>query len=192
MKSLIMSDPTTFSAEELIDYIVSTHHHYVQEDLDKIMTYLTEINNNSKWQYPDTQKLIRLFYTVRNEMLHHIRCEEIIVFPRIMDIAKKIKYGEMVKSDFIALRSTISMLNENGNWIEYLLIKIRRLTNDYKVPAAACETYCLCMAALETFEIDLRLHLHLEKDVLFPKIPWLSNMKEIADLKNDPCHPRYN
>jgi regulator of cell morphogenesis and NO signaling len=40
----------------------------------------------------------------------------------------------------------------------------------YEVPADGRTTYAVCMAELEHFERDLHRHVHLENNVLFPRV----------------------
>ncbi len=46
--------------------------------------------------------------------------------------------------------------------------KIEELSNKYNPPQDACNTYKVTFALLREFEQDL--HLHLENDILLPKV----------------------
>jgi len=46
---------------------------------------------------------------------------------------------------------------------------IRELSNNYQLPADACNSYTLLFRLLEEFENDLHIHIHLENNILFPK-----------------------
>lgn len=52
-----------------------------------------------------------------------------------------------------------------GNELEML----RALTAGFTVPADGCPAYDACYRALEAFDRDLRTHIHLENNVLFPQ-----------------------
>lgn len=45
----------------------------------------------------------------------------------------------------------------------------RRLTNDYQLPADACNSYTYLFQKMQEFETDLLQHIHLENNILFPK-----------------------
>lgn len=51
-----------------------------------------------------------------------------------------------------------------------LMAQIRSLTNDYTPPANAGTTFRISMAELKAFEEDLHCHIHLENNILFPRI----------------------
>ncbi len=55
------------------------------------------------------------------------------------------------------------------------LMKIQELTNDYNPPKGACATHQVSYAYLKEFFEDLVQHVHLENNILFPKIISLEN-----------------
>ena len=44
-----------------------------------------------------------------------------------------------------------------------------RLTNHFEAPSWACATHIALFSGLSEFEADLKQHVHLENDVLFPR-----------------------
>jgi regulator of cell morphogenesis and NO signaling len=50
------------------------------------------------------------------------------------------------------------------------LKEIRAITGDYSLPPGACRTYTLTFQKLEELESDVFLHVHLENNILFPRI----------------------
>ena len=47
--------------------------------------------------------------------------------------------------------------------------EIRRLTNDFELPAYACSTVRALYEGLQVLESDLHVHIHLENNILFPR-----------------------
>lgn len=47
--------------------------------------------------------------------------------------------------------------------------KLHELTNHFQPPEHACTTWRVCYATLAEFEADLKQHIHLENNILFPK-----------------------
>jgi regulator of cell morphogenesis and NO signaling len=43
------------------------------------------------------------------------------------------------------------------------------LTNQFEVPAGACATWRALWQGLQSFDADLREHIHLENNILFPR-----------------------
>lgn len=50
-----------------------------------------------------------------------------------------------------------------------LLERLRTLTNDYALPADACNSYRVTFAKLQQLERDLHQHIFLENNILFPR-----------------------
>ena len=51
-----------------------------------------------------------------------------------------------------------------------LMQAIRTITDGYTPPAGACTTFRVTMEELKEFEEDLHRHVHLENNVLFPRV----------------------
>jgi regulator of cell morphogenesis and NO signaling len=51
----------------------------------------------------------------------------------------------------------------------HTVAELRRLTLDFQPPDWACATHIALFAGLREFETDLKQHVHLENDVLFPR-----------------------
>jgi regulator of cell morphogenesis and NO signaling len=60
------------------------------------------------------------------------------------------------------------MLHEHDN-ADLMLHTIRRLTNDYTIPADVCHTWQACYRTLAEFDADLQAHIDVENTLLFPK-----------------------
>lgn len=50
------------------------------------------------------------------------------------------------------------------------LAEMRDITGDYRLPQDACRTYADTFARLERLEADMHEHVHLENNVLFPRV----------------------
>ncbi|CAM4233055.1 hemerythrin domain-containing protein [Geobacillus stearothermophilus] len=51
-----------------------------------------------------------------------------------------------------------------------LMKEIREITNDFTPPEDACGTYRLVYNRLAALEDDLFTHIHLENNILFPRV----------------------
>ena len=49
------------------------------------------------------------------------------------------------------------------------LQRLRELTNEYEVPAEACNTWRALWHGLAALEESLHQHIHLENNILFPR-----------------------
>ncbi|MBI5856320.1 MAG: iron-sulfur cluster repair di-iron protein [Sphingobacteriales bacterium] len=154
---------------ELSEYIVSTHHNYVKNELPAIFGYLQKVASKHGDRHPELFKVFEIFAAVKEEMEMHMQKEEKILFPRISEIEKLAKENTAIHINNGFLTAPINMMEQEHDHAGGLLAEISRLTDNYTPPADACTTYKLSYASLKAFETDLHLHIHLENNVLFPK-----------------------
>ena len=50
------------------------------------------------------------------------------------------------------------------------MARLKALVDDYAIPDWACSTYRNLIQAFQEFEFDLHTHIHLENNVLFPRL----------------------
>jgi regulator of cell morphogenesis and NO signaling len=155
---------------ELIDYIISTHHHYVKETMPMIYAHLDKVNNKHGEKHPELTTIFRLFGEVKSELDVHLYKEENILFPRILEMNDALQPGN-VHVAFIAnyLGAPIQVMIEEHEKAGGLLQQIKQLTSNYTPPESACTTYRLSFNELREFEYDLHRHIHLENNILFPR-----------------------
>jgi len=93
--------------------------------------------------------------------------EIVSIMPRASEIFKQYRFDFCCggyKPLIDAIRE--SNLNEGaGN----ILKKLRKITEDYKVPKDGCSTYFATFDKIKELESDLFEHIHLENNILFKK-----------------------
>jgi regulator of cell morphogenesis and NO signaling len=52
---------------------------------------------------------------------------------------------------------------------DHVMRELVRITNHFEAPSWACATHVALFSGLREFEADLKQHVHLENDVLFPR-----------------------
>lgn len=157
------------SLVQLSEYIVMTHHSYVQKEMPQILSYLQKVASKHGERHPELMKVFALFVAVKEEMEQHMQKEEQILFPRIQETEKWVKEGKEMRINHTYLQAPINMMEQEHDYAGAMLAEINKLTDNYQPPADACTTYRLSFAALQAFELDLHQHVHLENNILFPK-----------------------
>lgn len=163
------ADPDTLSLNELSDYIVSTHHSYVKNELPLIFGYLQKVASKHGERHPELFKIFELFDAVKEEMELHMQKEEKILFPRINEVERMVKENTPLHISSTFIGAPVSVMEQEHDHAGSMMAGIRELSNNYTPPADACTTYKLSFAALQAFELDLHRHVHLENNILFPK-----------------------
>lgn len=150
---------------EMIDHIVDTHHAFLQKELPVLGEFTTKILRVHGAGHPELAKVHKLFHELKMELEQHLIKEEELVFPLIKEFEAS---GAAETKERI--RSTIDELESEHSAAGDILKELRRITQDYTLPEGACRTYTLTFQKLEELESDLFQHIHLENNILFPRV----------------------
>ena len=148
---------------DLIAHIVTTHHEYLRRELPAIEHRLEKVHRVYNQRYgPTLIGLPEIFAALRDELDLHLRKEEMILFPAIIG-------KETYPMPPGAIACPIRVMEAEHESALIALARIREITANFAIPAHACATYRALMAGLEDLDRDLRLHIHLENDILHPR-----------------------
>jgi len=151
------------------DYIVNTHHAYVNEAITQIKLYLEKVARVHGGNNPELHEVRDAFETLAGEMTAHMKKEELILFPQIKKMVAAKKQGQRIsRPPFGSISNPINAMEAEHEGAGNLIADIRKLTHDFTPPAHACATYRVSFASLQQFEEDLHRHVHLENNILFP------------------------
>ena len=150
------SEATT---EELVAHILDAYHEPLPEmlaHLQEMMTRVFERHGPSDPQRIGT--LQQMIVALANELPDHTAKEEQVLFPLILS-----------KSGLPPTGPIRCMLMEHDR-AGAILNRIVELTDCFTVPEGACTTWRGLYAGLRHLDHELRLHIHLENNVLFPRL----------------------
>lgn len=154
----------------LADYIVNTHHAYLNENSAQIAAYANKIAEVHGSRHPEVIEIATIFAKVATDMAAHLREEEEVLFPAIKRIDAARKAGNTPEAlDVETIRSTLVRLDHEHQEIGDAVHAIRHLANGYTIPDDVCNTFAVTYQKLREFEDDLHKHVHLENNILFPK-----------------------
>jgi regulator of cell morphogenesis and NO signaling len=153
------------SYTELIDHIIQRHHRYLAEELPQLSPYVTKVLRVHGAEHPHLVKVHKLFNELKTELEQHMMKEETKAFPLILQFDQH-PTSENEKAMKQVIQELVSEHDAAGDIIK----EIREITNDFTPPADACGTYRLVYNRLEALESDLFEHIHLENNILFPRI----------------------
>lgn len=154
----------------LADYIVNTHHVYLKENDDQIAAYARKIAGVHGAHHPEVIRIAAIFDRIASDMVAHLKEEEEVFFPAIKRVAEaRISGNTPDEQDRETIRVSLLRLHREHEEIGDAIHTIRRLSNDYAIPADVCNTFMLTYRKLKEFEDDLHKHVHLENNILFPK-----------------------
>lgn len=160
----------TWPLDLLASYIEKTHHTYVASNIPVLLQYLSKLCKVHGNRHSELFKIYNLFEEVSEELTLHMKKEELVLFPRIKEMAQRSNLElPLETAHFGTVQNPISMMEHEHDKAGQIFRTIRKLTNAYTPPQDACNTYQVTFAMLEEFERDLHQHIHLENNILFPK-----------------------
>jgi regulator of cell morphogenesis and NO signaling len=159
---------TEMTAEQLVSYILIHHHFYVKQSMPTILSHLEKVAIKHGERFPYMVEVLCLFKEINEEMTAHMQKEEMILFPRIKEVAASYEAKEHLNLSEVYITGPVKVMELEHDHAGDILYKIRTLTNNYTPPADACTTFQVSLAELKEFEEDLHRHVHLENNLLFP------------------------
>lgn len=147
------------SDRQIIEHIVAAYHEPLREELPRLTAMARKVAAVHGELRPATlPALATTVAALGLELERHMAEEERDVFPRILG------GGNGDTADRLA------GLEHDHEEAGAALERIRELTGDYEVPAEACGTWRALWHGLEDLERTMHEHVHLENNVLFPRV----------------------
>ncbi|MBL4770207.1 MAG: iron-sulfur cluster repair di-iron protein [Planctomycetes bacterium] len=140
---------------ELIDHLLKAYHVPQLEELDRILAMTQKVHDvHGDKDQAMFDELLKTVTAMHTDLVGHFAKEEDEIFPALLS----------GKTD----EETLAALECDHEEVGEMLRTIRRLTNDFTVPAAACNTWTALWHAFADIEQGLHMHIHLENNVLLP------------------------
>ncbi len=168
-----------WTAAELVDYIVDRHHGYVNANLGLITEFAVKVARVHGEQHPENIRIAQLWQEVADDLTMHMKKEELMLFPFIKKMERE---NALSVTPFGTITNPVLAMEHEHETVGALMHEIQQLSHDYTPPAGACNTYRVLYAKLKEFQDDLFQHIHLENNVLFPKIVKLE--AQLSDSQN--------
>ena len=166
----IPSDLEIYSLSRLIQHIVRTHHQYVRRELPRLEAAAHKLAGKHGEKAPHLKKVEKVAEELHAEMFAHLQKEEQVLFPFIAEMDQdSIAVCSPPHACFRTVAQPVMMMISEHESAEGLVAEIRELTDEFTPPQWACPTHIAFCAGLKDFAADLRQHVHLENDFLFPR-----------------------
>jgi len=160
-------DWTDAPLDELVDHIVAKHHAYVKAEIPRLQALLEKVVGVHGTNHPELATVQADFTSLANELAAHLMKEERILFPYVKQMSSS---GGCGPSCFGTVQNPVRVMMMEHDAAGELLHAMREATADYSLPPDACFSYGTLFQALADFEADLHQHIHLENNILFPRV----------------------
>lgn len=160
----------TRTATELISHIVNTHHAYLRRELPFFEERLAKMTANHGKERPELFRVQQIILRLRDELLPHLEKEELVLFPYIQDMERALAARvAAAAAPFPSVRFPVRMMMMEHDGAEGLLESLREATGNFSAPDGLCDCGREFYTRLAGLDTDLREHIRLENDVLFPR-----------------------
>lgn len=149
---------------QLTDHILTTHHAFLHRQVPLIAALLLDHVRQSWMKHPEFLAAHALFHNVQAELEQHLIQEETAGFPLI----HAHDTDPTVRLDPFA--NTLDQHLAAHAHVMDLLRQVRERLWNYVAPADLGSEVAFTFGQLQQLEADLREHIHLENDVLFPRV----------------------
>lgn len=164
------ADPADLPLSRLIQHIVRAHHQKVRQELPRLTEMAGKVVAKRGDRAPELGRVVELLEKLHADMLAHIQKEEQVLFPFIaqMDQDSILTYPP-AHACFRSVSFPIFMMEQEHESAGHIVEDLCSITKGFEPPGWACITHIALFAGVRDFESDLKQHVHLENDVLFPR-----------------------
>jgi len=160
-----------WSLSFLIDYILNIHHAYIYSNLNLISELTDKVAKTYAENHPEVIEINFLWVKLVTELNHHLKKEELVLFPYIRSLEKYQK-GELKQfphTQFGSVKSPMRVEEQEHEIVGNLIFEMEHISEGFMLPEYACTSYRMLYGMLKQFRDDLQQHMHLENNLLFPK-----------------------
>lgn len=151
-------DPATLPTETLVAYVVDRFHRTHLDELTELVALAWRVEtrhaDHARCPLGLAEHLLLMF----EDLEAHQGTEESVLFPRL------------IAGDAGAEFSPLARLQADHDDQLDQLRELRRVTRDYEAPEDACGSWRRLYALCSKFDADLREHVRIEQQHLFPRL----------------------
>ena len=163
------------SVDRLIDFINGQHHSNEAEVLDFIEESIKKLITNPQCSadlISLLQEIEEYFNDLKDKLVKHCEKEDKILFPYMRKLyeLRRDKLFTNTSQNNSFVKKPIQLLEAEHVQAATTLSKIKIITDNYSIPVNAPKDYQKLMDNLKEFESEFHVHLHIENNILFPKV----------------------
>ena len=165
--ALAAAPPLPDDVAGLIGMIVATNHTFLRRSLPRLGELMGKVVVAHADRHPEVHTVAATLAEVTDDLLPHLVKEERVLFPLAIELLGQVEATSFHCGSVV---NPIRVMHVEHDRVGELLATLRHLTDGYTPPADACPTWHALYAGLAELEADTHQHVHLENNVLFPRI----------------------
>jgi regulator of cell morphogenesis and NO signaling len=150
----------------LADYIKRNHHKYTEKKLVFIRNNIDRLIRDHESNHQELAQIQKIFEDLSVDLRIHMKQEEFMIFPYIKAMIKKRSINSKL---FKTIQDPILAMKDDHDNEEKGFDVLSDLTHNYSIPRRDYYAFKATYAAMKELEEDLKIHMHLENNILFPK-----------------------
>lgn len=156
------------SIPEIIELIRTDHHEYLRGKISELTALSMQMKRENTIKNID--KIHDLILSAFDHLAPHMLREEKVLFPYLEYMEHMVGQGKSPKPpSFGKVKKSVAEMLDDHRDSTNMLQELRELTNDFTAPQDATEEINLFFNELIRLDTNLRMHIHLENNVLFSK-----------------------
>ena len=158
------------SLELLCAHIIVKHHAFARREFVRLLELADNVFARHGAAHPELAAIQSTLAELELELNEHLAKEESVLFPYIVGLERSLTDpDEDPVSCYGFLPEPVAVLSHDHEQVAALLSQLRHLSHHFTPPLGVCLTYRIFYTGLQELEHDLRLHIHLENNILFPR-----------------------
>ncbi|HEY5611794.1 MAG TPA: hemerythrin domain-containing protein, partial [Thermoanaerobaculia bacterium] len=155
----------------LVAFIVDKHHAYTREALATLPPLAAKVRDRHGARHDELRQVEKRVHQLAIDLTPHMLKEEQVLFPYVMALEEAVRRGKEPPIPFFGTaKNPVRMMMAEHEAAGEILVEIRTLTTDFTLPPEACVSFQALYAGLLDIESDLHRHIHLENNILFPRL----------------------
>lgn len=158
------------SLELLCAHIVVKHHAFTRRELPRLIELSANVLSRHGAAHPELAAIHTTLAQLELDINTHLAKEESVLFPYIVSLERSLTSPDNEPvSCYGFLPEPVAVLSHDHEEADAMLSRLRHLTRNFTPPLGVCLTCRILYTGLQEFEHDLRQHMHLENNILFPR-----------------------
>ncbi len=168
--SLPSPDWCKASLELLCAHIIVKHHAYARREIPRLLDLSNTVLARHGNLHAELAAIHAALSQLETDLNDHFAKEESVLFPYIVTLERSLTSPDFDPvSCFGFLPDPVAVLSHDHEEAGAHLSQLRQLTHNFTAPLGVCLSYRILYTGLQELEHDLRQHIHLENNILFPR-----------------------
>jgi len=155
---------------EVVRFLVEHHHAFSRSEGARLPALATKVARRHGAAHGELAAVEELVHGLFGELDPHLAREERVLFPYIVALEHSVlAESPPPRAPFRALVGPIGVMTGEHEAAGRLLDELARTTRDFHAPAEACGSWLALYDGLRAHDADLRRHVWIENEILFPR-----------------------